>query len=124
MCCPEEYLPTNRGFDSFFGQLTERSDHYSRLHVNNEYIGDGYDLWANQTVSHEGAGLYSAELWAQQAGEKIEELEASDRAWLLQVSFTTSSPSYQAPDTFMELYDNQSTYSKVIHLFSQGRRMI
>ena len=69
-------------------------------------------------MSYEGAGLYSAQLWAQQAAEKIEELEASDRAWLLQVSFTSSSPSYQAPDTFMELYDNQSTYTKVI---SSGR---
>ena len=114
MCCSEEYLPTNRGFDSFFGQLTERSDHYSRLHDNNQYIGSGYDLWANQTVSSEGAGLYSAQLWAQQASQKIEELEASERSWLLQVSFTSSSPSYQAPDTFMGLYDNKSTYSKVI----------
>ena len=75
-------------------------------------------------MSSEGAGLYSAQLWAQQASQKIEELEASDRAWLLQVSFTTTSPSYQAPDTFMELYDNQSTYSKVMIMFSLGRRMI
>ena len=28
--CSEEYLPTNRGFHSFFGQLTERADHYTR----------------------------------------------------------------------------------------------
>ena len=110
--CSEEYLPTNRGFDSFFGQLTERSDHYTRLLDHNEYIGSGYDLWANTTVSYEGAGLYSAELWAREAGEKIEELETSDKPWLLQVSFTSSSPSYQAPDSFMELYDNQTSYSK------------
>ena len=110
--CSEEYLPTNRGFHSFFGQVTERTDHYTRLHDNNEYLGSGYDLWANTTVSYEGAGLYSADLWAKEAKEKIEELEASESPWLLQVSFTSSSPSYQAPDTFMELYDNQTTHSK------------
>merc|ERR1719150_1945706 len=54
--CSEEYLPTNRGFHSFFGQLTERADHYTRLLVTNEHIGPGYDLWSNQTVSYEGAG--------------------------------------------------------------------
>ena len=89
------------------------SDHYTRLHDYNEYIGSGYDLWTNTTLSYEGAGLYSSDLWAKEALEKIKELEDSDSPWLLQVSFTSSSPR-QAPDTFMALYDNQTTSSKVI----------
>ena len=113
--CHTDYLPTNRGFSSFFGQLTERSDHYTRLLHTNQYVGSGYDLWTNTTVSYEGAGLYSSELWAQKAKEKLSELEGSESPWLLQVSFTLSSQSFQAPDRFMELYDSgdRNDYSQV-----------
>ena len=86
-----------------------------RLLVTNEHIGPGYDLWSNQTVSYEGAGLYSAHLWAQKAREKLKELAGSESPWLVQVSFTSWAPTYQAPDRFMELYDrpDNKEYSEV-----------
>ena len=64
--CSRDYIPTQRGFDSFFGHLTEQTDHFTRLleKNENEYIGAGYDLRRNENVTQDGSGMYSSELWA------------------------------------------------------------
>ena len=58
-------MPTRRGFDTFFGHLTEQTDHYTRRLEKNKYAGHGYDLRRGEAVTREGAGVYSSQLWAQ-----------------------------------------------------------
>ena len=58
------YLPTRRGYDTFFGHFTEQTDHYTRRLDKEAMIGSGYDLRRGEEVTEDGAGLYSSDLWA------------------------------------------------------------
>ena len=62
--CNETYLPTRRGYDTFFGHYTEQTDHFTRRLDKEDMIGSGYDLRRGEEVSEDGAGLYSSDLWA------------------------------------------------------------
>ena len=62
--CNETYLPTRRGYDTFFGHYTEQTDHFTRMMDKEDMIGSGYDLRRGEEVTEDGAGLYSSDLWA------------------------------------------------------------
>ena len=62
--CNETYLPTRRGYDTFFGHYTEQTDHFTRRLDKETLIGSGYDLRRGEEVTQDGAGLYSSDLWA------------------------------------------------------------
>ena len=101
--CSIDYTPLRRGFDSFFGCLSQQSDHYTRLHQLNPHIGSGYDLWRGGNVSHDGAGEYSTFLWEQEAVRLLSSLNSSS-PWYLQLSLTAAHTPYQVPRRFAELY--------------------
>ena len=109
--CHEDYLPTRRGFDSFFGHLTEHCDHYSRMLGTNEVIGKSYDLRRNENISYDGAGLYSSVLWEQEAIQTLENLTRPDNPspWYLQLSMTAATFPFQAPQSFVSMYDTKNT---------------
>ena len=39
-----------RGFDTYFGELAQQADHYTRQHGVNKHIGAGYDLRRGENV--------------------------------------------------------------------------
>jgi len=105
--CHEDYLPTRRGFDTFFGQYGQQTDHYTRVDVQNRHIGAGYDLRRGENVTYEGAGVYSSKLWAQETVALLDKLDEKNQPWYLQVAFTAARAPFQAPDRFMEMYDKR-----------------
>ena len=105
--CHQDYLPTHRGFHTFFGQLGQQTDHYTRVYQQNKHIGAGYDLWRGEELSYDGAGLYSSQLWAREAVAVLERVEDGEDPWYLQVAFTGARAPYQAPDSWMGLYDEE-----------------
>ena len=112
--CNEDYLPTQRGFDTFFGQYSQQTDHFTRVDSQNKHIGAGYDLWRNETLSTDGAGTYSSKLWSDETVSLLDKLNMSSNPWFIQVSFTGARAPFQAPDKYMKIYDkgNKSYYKK------------
>ena len=105
--CHEDYLPTRRGFDTFFGQYGQQTDHYTRLDMQNIHIGAGYDLRRGENVTYDGAGVYSTQLWEQETISVLDTLEGRNKPWYLQVAFTGARAPFQAPDRFMQMYDTE-----------------
>ena len=101
--CHLDYTPTNRGFDTFFGSLAQQSDHYSREHEINQYIGPGYDLWRNKNISYDGKGMYSTHLWKQETVSLINSFNKST-PWFIELATTAPHTPYQVPDKYTKSY--------------------
>ncbi|XP_023320884.1 arylsulfatase I isoform X2 [Eurytemora carolleeae] len=109
--CNENYLPTRRGFDSFFGEYAQQADHYTREHEVNRHIGTGYDLRRGENVSYENLGLYSTFLWEEETINILDKASTSD-PWFLEVSLTAAHPPYQAPDKYIKMYERKNRRKK------------
>ena len=101
--CHHSYTPNYRGFDTFFGSLAQQSDHYSREHEINKYMGSGYDLWRNKNVSHDGKGMYSTHLWKQETVSLINSFNKST-PWFIELATTAPHTPYQVPDKYTRSY--------------------
>ena len=95
--CNTDYTPLSRGFDTFFGSLSQQADHYTREHQINKHIGAGYDLWRDRNVSRDGEGQYSTFLWEEETVRLLESLNTSS-PWYIQLSLTAAHTPYQVPD--------------------------
>lgn len=117
--CAWDYTPTRRGFDSFFGFYSHSEDYYSRQSKDTSGQFNGYDLRSNESVTTEGAGLYSAELFAGKAAEVI---RAHDRRQplFLYLAFQSIHKPIQVPDKYARLYQPYGKLTKD----SQRRGMV
>ena len=104
--CHDDYTPTKRGFDTFFGIYSQQSDHYTREHVINRFIGPGYDLRRNNKTSYDGSGEYSTHLWEQETISLIQSLNSS-KPWFIELAPTAAHTPFQAPDKYTEMYSKQ-----------------
>ena len=104
--CHEDYTPNKRGFDTFFGALSQQADHYTRIHEINRFIGAGYDLWRNGNISYEGKGKYSTHLWEEETISLINSMNSSS-PWFIQLAPTAAHTPFQAPDQYSKLYVKQ-----------------
>mgnify|MGYP002056258893 FL=1 len=83
--CHLDYTPIRRGFDTFYGMMSQQSDHYTREQAVNKYMGSGYDHWRDSNVSHEGVGLYSTNLWEEETVRLVNSLNSSV-PWFIELS--------------------------------------
>ena len=100
----EAYLPTHRGFDSFYGFLGGAIGYYDHM------FGGAIDWQRNGiTVEEEG---YTTELIAREAIRIIE--NSSEQPYLLLVSFSAPHTPLQAPGGPLPEHEGRKTYLEMV----------
>ncbi|XP_052091226.1 arylsulfatase B-like [Mytilus californianus] len=98
----EEYLPTNRGFDTFFGILNGKADHYqyndSAMGINGLDLRDGI-----QRVNNEYRGQYSTNLYSKKAVEIVDKHD-SEKPLFMYLSFQAVHLPLQVPEKYLKQY--------------------
>ena len=97
--CAPEYLPHNRGFDSYYGIWNGQEDHYTHM------LNESLDLTLNMQPDWNQTGVYSTDLFAGRAERIIAEHDRS-RPLFLYLPFTAVHQPVQAPSEFEALYPN------------------
>ena len=101
--CHPDYTPIRRGFDTFYGMMSQQSDHYTREQAVNKYMGSGYDHWRDGNVTYEGAGLYSTNLWEEETVRLVNSRNSST-PWFIELSLTAAHSPFQVPERFSDIY--------------------
>ena len=125
-----EFIPTQRGFDSFFGYLTGGEDYYS--HKNSfgfpgkkEFINlNGYDLRRNEEVARDAAGNYSTILFTDEAVKIISNHEADNPLFLF-VAYQAVHAPLEVPEKYTEQYKDiqnraRRTYAGMVSCMDEG----
>lgn len=92
------YLPTNRGFDSFFGFYNGFTDYFT--HISRHYRGiQGYDLMENETPANWSMydGIYSSDLYAERTIDIIRKHDSQKPLFVYLALQSVHSP-VQAPE--------------------------
>lgn len=111
-----EFIPTQRGFDSFFGYLTGGEDYYShrnRLGYPSKKFADftGYDLRRNEDVAINASGKYSTFLFTDEAVKIISSHE-EDKPLFLFVAYQAVHSPLEVPEQYMEQYKDISNHAR------------
>ncbi|XP_060597804.1 arylsulfatase J-like [Ruditapes philippinarum] len=101
-----EYLPTSRGFDTFFGFLSGHSDYYT--HITGNYQKKtmiGYDLMENDKLANitQYNGSYSTHLFAMKVKNLIRKQDI-DKPMFIYLSFQAVHAPLQVPDKYFNAY--------------------
>lgn len=113
--CNEDYLPTRRGFDTFFG-MYQQSTHYrsrmitcSSFKFRKEMVG--YDLRRNESVSHEYRQRYAPNMYSKEARKIIRSHNQSEPLFLYFPLMSIHSPHVGSPPKrFRNLYDSTQNH--------------
>ncbi|XP_060603789.1 arylsulfatase J-like [Ruditapes philippinarum] len=101
-----EFLPTSRGFDTFFGFLSGHSDYYTHITGNyQEKLMTGYDLMENDAPANISRynGAYSTQLFATKVKNIIRKQD-SDNPMFIYLSFQAVHAPLQVPDKYVNEY--------------------
>ncbi|CAG2205765.1 ARSB [Mytilus edulis] len=109
----EEYLPTHRGFDTFFGILNGKADHYQ---YNDTAMGiNGLDLRDGiQRVNNEYRGQYSTNLYTKKAVEIVEKHD-SEKPLFMYLSYQAVHLPLQVPDKYLKQYGHIKDMDRKIY---------
>lgn len=112
--CHEDYLPTRRGFDTFFGMYSDVTHYRSRLVVCDDFDFSkdmiGYDLRRNESVTKEYRRRFSPNMFSKEARKVIMRHDKTKPMFLYLPLMSIQSPHVgNAPRRFRHLYDSSST---------------
>eukprot|EP00090_Calanus_glacialis_P001505 TRINITY_DN11078_c0_g1_i1.p1 TRINITY_DN11078_c0_g1~~TRINITY_DN11078_c0_g1_i1.p1 ORF type:complete len:485 (-),score=87.39 TRINITY_DN11078_c0_g1_i1:134-1588(-) len=84
--CNEDFLPTRRGFDTFFGLWQQSTNYRSREIVCSSYKFNkdmiGYDLRRNESVSYDYNKMFAPNMYSKEARKIIKEHDESKPLFL------------------------------------------
>ena len=107
--CNETYLPTRRGFNSYYGYWTGSEDYYQHTRGSQtEPHTIGYDFRDNEDVAYKDKGKYSAHLFAARAEKIIEESarKATSEPLFLYLAFQSVHAPLQVPEEYEKPYEH------------------
>ena len=125
----QEFIPTRRGFDSFFGYLTGGEDYYTHKNSfgfpSKEFVHlNGFDLRRNEEVATDAAGKYSTFLFTDEAVEIIETHEPDTPLFLFVAYQAVHSP-LEVPEQYTAQYKDiknsaRRTYAGMVSCMDEG----
>ena len=115
----KEFVPTRRGFDSFYGFLTGGQDYYThrnRLGFPKEGYKflNGYDFWRNEELVEDIVGDYTTTLFAKEAQRIISEHDPKNALFLF-LSFQAPHAPLQVPKRFLKMYKNIKDHNRRVY---------
>lgn len=109
--CSWDYTPTRRGFDTFLGFYSHTEDYFSRMAKDSTDTFSGYDFRNNETISYEGEGQYSANLFSDRAVDLIDRHDTS-RPMFLYLAYQNVHKPIQVPEPYARIYQPYGKLSK------------
>ena len=115
----EDFTPTHRGFDSFYGYLTGGEYYYNHIQNSGYPGGDasdfiGYDFRDDTEVAWNASGNYSTFLFAQRADKIILEHDQSKPLFMYLAFQAVHSP-LQVPEQYLQPFANVTSKSRRIY---------
>lgn len=104
----KDFIPTRRGFDSFYGFLTGGQDYYTHInrlgfHKPGYTQLNGYDFWRDEEVQKDVIGEYTTFLFAKETERIIREHDPETPLFLF-LSFQAPHMPLQVPERFLKGY--------------------
>ena len=103
--CAWEYTPTRRGFDTFYGTYLGVLDHWT--HTRDKY--DGYDFRRDEEMVYSASGVYSTDLYTQEALSLIESKQTSSDPFFLYLPYQALHAPLQVPRQYVDLVSDSVT---------------
>jgi len=119
----EEYTPTWRGFDSFYGYLTGSEDYYNHTHSYNHRKYYGLDLRDNDDIVRDMTGVYSTHLYIRKAEEIV--ANKGDKPLFLYLPLQSVHAPLQVPDIYLNQYRHiqdkkRRTFAGMVSCMDEG----
>ncbi|XP_041368945.1 arylsulfatase J-like [Gigantopelta aegis] len=141
----EEYLPTRRGFDSYYGYLTGSEDYYTHRrcdrqhHDMSELFEDPYiygtdnhghnawcglDLHENEKPVFNESGVYSAQIFTQRAIDIVKNHDQT-KPFFLYLAYQSVHMPLQVPKKYLDQYSfiknrNRRVYAGMVSCMDEG----
>ncbi|XP_076452395.1 arylsulfatase J-like isoform X2 [Babylonia areolata] len=114
-----DYLPTSRGFESFYGYLNGAENYF-------DHTREGFlDFYENTTPLRSATGHYSTHLFTQRATEIIHAHEPEKGPLFLYLPYQAVHTPLQVPESYMEQYEDirnkpRRTYAGMVTCMDEG----
>jgi len=115
--CSENYIPTGRGFDTFYGFYTGSEDYYT--HMRGSSVGEkgpGYDFRDQEEADWAAQGIYSSKLLGKRTADIIQDHAEnySDDPFYIYLPFQDVHAPIMVPKEYEDMYPNVKNESRRI----------
>ncbi|KAL4218609.1 hypothetical protein ACF0H5_021199 [Mactra antiquata] len=122
----DDYLPTSRGFDSYFGYLTGSEDYYTHYRCYDKMCGT--DLRDNTVPADLYNGTYSTHLFADKVIDIVDKHDA-EKPLFVYLPFQAVHAPLQVPQKYIDRYSNiknkkRRTYAGMVTCMDEAVGMI